>query len=278
MTGIIEFAYNSNIGKRRENNEDNFWCYGDYLPAMNTGTAGTIEGRTDLRERPVFAVFDGMGGESCGEMAAWLSADAFGKFRQETDPETIPPEEYLSRVSASMNDAVCRYAAGNRIDSMASTAAMALFVKKGLWIANLGDSRIYKFSKNILARVSVDHVMEGWAFGKPPITQYLGFDEEDTDLSPFIRKVDIQEGDRFLLCTDGLTDMLKEERIREIMAGSASCRDAADQLTEDSLLAGGRDNITVMVLEVRHLRLSVMDRLRGAFGDRIMSTDQPIRG
>ena len=265
MNGSIEFACNSNIGNRRENNEDNFWCCGEYLPALNNGTSGTIEGEAEISERPVFAVFDGMGGESCGEMAAYLSAEAFGRFRQGTDPGSLVPEEYLSRVSVYMNEAVCRYAKENRIDSMASTVVMALFTERGLWTANLGDSRIYKYSGHTLEQISVDHVMDGWNFGKPPITQYLGFDEEDTDLSPSIRKIDMKNGDRLLLCTDGVTDMLKEERISEILSQALTCKEAADRITEFSLLAGGRDNITVMVLDVRRLRLSFMDRLKAVF-------------
>ena len=265
MNGLIEFACNSNIGNRRENNEDNFWCCGNYLPAVNNGTDGIVEGKTDISERPVFAVFDGMGGESCGEMAAYMAAEAFGRFRQETDPGNVSPEDYLSRVSMYMNDAVCGYARENKIDSMASTAVMALFAKGGLWIANLGDSRIYKYSRNTLTQVSRDHVMDGWTFGKPPITQYLGYDEEDTVLTPFIRKIDLRDGDRILLCTDGLTDMLKEERIADILGQSLDCREAADRLTEFSLLAGGRDNITVMVLDVRNLRLSFLERLKPVF-------------
>ena len=76
MTYYIDYAYTCHAGKVRPNNEDNFWCCGEHLPVSNHGTE---EIRTGIRLReslPVMAVFDGMGGESQGEMASWLASDS----------------------------------------------------------------------------------------------------------------------------------------------------------------------------------------------------------
>ena len=80
MTYHIDYAYTCHAGKVRPNNEDNFWCCGEHLPVSNHGTE---EIRTGIRLReslPVMAVFDGMGGESQGEMAAWLASTAWSIF------------------------------------------------------------------------------------------------------------------------------------------------------------------------------------------------------
>ena len=79
MAYQIEYAYTCHIGKIRNNNEDNFWCCGDSLEAQNQGMSHIRSGYMKQSEYPLLAVFDGMGGESCGEMAAFLAAEACGE-------------------------------------------------------------------------------------------------------------------------------------------------------------------------------------------------------
>ena len=91
MTYYIDYAYTCHAGKVRPNNEDNFWCCGEHLPVSNHGTE---EIRTGIRLReslPVMAVFDGMGGESQGEMAAWLASDSLEHFYRENSEKIHLP-------------------------------------------------------------------------------------------------------------------------------------------------------------------------------------------
>ena len=91
MTYHIDYAYTCHAGKVRPNNEDNFWCCGEHLPVSNHGTE---EIRTGIRLReslPVMAVFDGMGGESQGEMAAWLASDSLEHFYRENSEKIHLP-------------------------------------------------------------------------------------------------------------------------------------------------------------------------------------------
>ena len=80
MAYQIEYAYTCHMGKVRANNEDNFWCCGKSLPAENQGAEGIYSEIVSGSKIPALAVFDGMGGESCGEMAAFLASEEFGKY------------------------------------------------------------------------------------------------------------------------------------------------------------------------------------------------------
>mgnify|MGYP000202364570 FL=1 len=80
MAYQIEYAYTCHMGRVRANNEDNFWCCGELLPAENHGTQGIRSETISGNRTPALAVFDGMGGESCGEMAAFVASREFGKY------------------------------------------------------------------------------------------------------------------------------------------------------------------------------------------------------
>ena len=99
MAYQIEYAYTCHIGKIRNNNEDNFWCCGDSLEAQNQGMSHIRSGYMKQSEYPLLAVFDGMGGESCGEMAAFLAAEACGEhFKTAKDGIRNDPEEFLKKI------------------------------------------------------------------------------------------------------------------------------------------------------------------------------------
>ena len=105
----IEYACACHKGKVRSNNEDNFWCCGEFLPADNQGADHVRTGKIPQRELPLLAVFDGMGGESCGEMASYLAAQSCGEFYQKNRKMIgEEPEEFLAKLCREMNEAVCR--------------------------------------------------------------------------------------------------------------------------------------------------------------------------
>lgn len=252
MTYHIDYAYTCHAGKVRPNNEDNFWCCGEHLPVSNHGTE---EIRTGIRLReslPVMAVFDGMGGESQGEMAAWLASDSLEHFyRENKGMLRKAPELFLTEACKNMNQAVCDYGREQRISAMGTTMAMIAFGKKEAYICNLGDSRIYRFSKGDFSQISSDHVLKSCRFGKAPLTQFLGVEETEMKLEPAIAAVPYQDRDRYLLCSDGVTDMLSDREIEEIMKLEDSIRDIAHDLLTRVLDKGARDNTTIILCEVR---------------------------
>ena len=85
---------------------------------------------------------------------------------------------------------------------------------------------------------------------KPSLTQHLGIDEEEFLVEPSIVRMELQAGDRYLLCSDGLTDMVSDEQIKQLLEGADSASSAVRKLIDTALDNGGRDNITVIVLTV----------------------------
>lgn len=251
MAYQIEYAYTCHIGKIRNNNEDNFWCCGDSLEAQNQGMSHIRSGYMKQSEYPLLAVFDGMGGESCGEMAAFLAAEACGEhFKTVKDGIRNDPEEFLNEICESMNQAICDYGRTNKINSMGTTAALLAFAEDAVYSCNLGDSRIYKSDREKFYQISQDHVLGRSLFGKAPLTQYLGMEEENLQLEPSISRQEIKIGDRFLLCSDGITDMLSDGEIADILSRDIPVAKTVEILVDRALKKGGRDNITVVLCEI----------------------------
>ena len=251
MAYQIEYAYTCHIGKIRNNNEDNFWCCGDSLEAQNQGMSHIRSGYMKQSEYPLLAVFDGMGGESCGEMAAFLAAEACGEhFKTAKDGIRNDPEEFLNEICESMNQAICDYGRTNKINSMGTTAALLAFAEDAVYSCNLGDSRIYKSDREKFYQISQDHVLGRSLFGKAPLTQYLGMEEENLQLEPSISRQEIKIGDRFLLCSDGITDMLSDGEIADILSRDIPVAKTVEIRVDRALKKGGRDNITVVLCEI----------------------------
>ena len=251
MAYQIEYAYTCHIGKIRNNNEDNFWCCGDSLEAQNQGMSHIRSGYMKQSEYPLLAVFDGMGGESCGEMAAFLAAEACGEhFKTAKDGIRNDPEEFLNEICESMNQAICDCGRTNKINSMGTTAALLAFAEDAVYSCNLGDSRIYKSDREKFYQISQDHVLGRSLFGKAPLTQYLGMEEENLQLEPSISRQEIKIGDRFLLCSDGITDMLSDGEIADILSRDIPVAKTVEILVDRALKKGGRDNITVVLCEI----------------------------
>ena len=266
MAYQIEYAYTCHIGKIRNNNEDNFWCCGDSLEAQNQGMSHIRSGRMKQSEYPLLAVFDGMGGESCGEMAAFLAAESCGE-HYKTTKEAIrqEPEDFLKDLCETMNQAICDYGRENRISSMGTTAALLAFAEEAVYSCNLGDSRIYRSDNEKFYQISEDHVLGRSLFGKAPLTQYLGMEEENLQLEPSISRQEIKPGDRFLLCSDGITDMLSDGEIADILSRDIPVEDTVEILVDRALKKGGRDNITVVLCEIAEKPRNMFQRLLNWF-------------
>lgn len=143
---------------------------------------------------------------------------------------------------------------------MGATVILALLIKDRAFIASVGDSRVYRFRRGRLAQLTKDHsvVSELLEQGriKPEearnhsaqgeITRYIGMDEK---AFPCVRSFLLKAGDRLLLCTDGLTDLVSDKDIARIMGGESDCQAACEALVKTANLAGGIDNITAVIVD-----------------------------
>ena len=110
---------------------------------------------------------------------------------------------------------------------------------------------MYCSEKDRLQQISVDHVIGRSFLGKPPLTQYLGITEEGMVLEPCITKHPYVVGDRYLLCSDGMTDMLSDGEIADILTREISLEETVSVFLDRVLEKGGRDNVTIILCEIK---------------------------
>ncbi len=253
MSYMIRFACRSHIGLCRRMNQDNYLLDGRYRRIEGSEENASLNGR--IKKLPaLFGVFDGMGGEQRGETAAMLAAAEAA----EAKIGKAPGAE-LTELCVKANRSICRYAEQNGIASMGTTAAMAAISRGRVIACNLGDSRIYRIRGGELKKLSVDHASCAIRGMKPPLYQYLGIPESEMLIEPHIYEEELIEGDTVLICSDGLTDMVPESRICEVIS-SLPAEKAADELIAESLLMGGRDNVTLILLRAEKKSFFSSDR------------------
>jgi len=246
----------SHTGKIRKNNEDNLFFDGMILPRDHQGCdLMTKELSSGL---PVLVgVFDGMGGHEDGEYASYLMAEETKKHivQLSANPDCA---KVLTQLCLDANDVVC-----DRSEDamMGTTAAMACFFQSRYTVCNVGDSPVFLWRKGQLTQLSEEHtqrVTYERTTGKKaptkkkfPLTQCIGIPREELLIEPFCAGGQIQPGDIFLLCSDGLTDMLSTESICEILGKKQSVEQKVSALVSGALEAGGRDNITVICVQAK---------------------------
>lgn len=253
MDITIKAACGCHIGKIRKNNEDNFYFGGRMLPQDNNGLRTVYTQKFNSDDIPLFAIFDGMGGEEAGEVASFTAAQIADDYAQRLKKYLISPREFLVEMCAEMNRAVCKETAKLEMGRMGSTVAALLFFGDQPYVCNLGDSRIYRFRENELLQLSQDHLefVPPSVKRKARLIQHLGVFEDEMQLEPYVAKGTAQKGDLFLLCSDGLTDMVSPVEICAILKETRSEKRAVEKLIKLALEHGGRDNTTVILCEIK---------------------------
>lgn len=248
----IKAACGCHTGNLRGNNEDNFWFAGEYLDAEHGTVPKTISTRCWGSNGWTAAVFDGMGGENFGEIASYAAAKSLAELGLTEQVRHRGITGALQYAAEVMNRAVVDGQEEMKTSRMGSTMVSISFLRGKAYVSNLGDSRAYCLRSGVLTQLSRDHVVSlpARAGRKQPLTQYLGIDPEEMLLEPAIAQQGCRMGDLYLLCSDGLSDMLTDQEITEILG---SCREptvCVDRLIAAALEHGGRDNITVIVCRI----------------------------
>ena len=245
----FRWAAASNVGKVRDENQDSF----------------LVEPELGL-----FLVSDGMGGHRGGGLASKIVAEDLPPMIEsmiESRLDTLKTRS-ATAVGSLLKKALAEQSrqlqmegtSENGYKDMGATVAVALLIGERAYIANVGDSRIYRLRRNKLRQLTKDHSVvselldqgriepkeadEHDAQGQ--ITRYIGMEER---AHPYVRSFLLKEGDRLLLCTDGLTDLVADEAIAGILGRDSGCQAVCKTLVKAANAAGGTDNITVVVAD-----------------------------
>jgi serine/threonine protein phosphatase PrpC len=237
MLKVAEEAHKTDTGRQRQANEDSYFA-----------------------RAPLFAVADGMGGAQAGEVASRIAARAFERKRTVSREE--PAEGQLEKIAQQANREIHKLAQEDSSRAgMGTTLTAALLRDDEVALGHVGDSRAYLLRDGQLKRLTKDHSLveelrrqgrltEEQAEEHPQrsiITRALGPEPSvNVDTMTFPAR----DGDVFLLCSDGLTTMVSDEQIREILVGSRNLRAAVNKLVDAANQGGGRDNITAVAFRV----------------------------
>ena len=259
----IASAVGVNVGMVRKNNEDNFYYNGLHLTRVNREIPAVYSERRDDAAQ-IFAVCDGMGGEAYGEEASLTAVETLVKYKDVLSSAEIHDidkyvQMFLLEASNLIYEKSC--AAGQRIGT---TIAMLCAENGKIHIYNVGDSRVYRLHKNKLVQLTEDHTQAMRAFRmgsvkkkdlkthphRNKLTQYLGLSTAEMIIKPSIAESAAANNDKYLICSDGVTDMLEDSEIKRILKQNNSERDIVGELIEKAKDKGGRDNITAIVLKI----------------------------
>ena len=216
-------------------------------------------------EAGVFVVADGMGGHAAGEVASAIASELIGA-RLCCLGDGEGPDEVRSLFLQAFRDAgseIIRQASEDSARGGMGTTATVLALRPddNYIVGHIGDSRAYLLRDDNLARITTDHswveeqvergvISREQAFRHPQsniITRALGTDPVSP---PDLYVGELEAGDRFLLCSDGLTDMVSEDRIAQVLRTVDEPEAAASRLVSEANLAGGIDNVTALVVQV----------------------------
>ena len=240
MLRIAEQWHQSDRGRQRQGNEDSYFV-----------------------RSPLFVVADGMGGAQAGEVASRMAVESFdGGLPDGT------PAEGLTHVVEEANRRIHERSQADAQRAGMGTTVTAAYVGEGeVTIAHVGDSRAYVLRDGDLSRLTRDHSLVGELVERGKlteeqaethpqrsvITRALG---PEPDVQVDIRGYQARGGDVFLLCSDGLTSMIPEARVKQILEGSDTLADAGRELIAAANDAGGRDNITVLLFRLEEVAAS----------------------
>ncbi len=249
----IRYAAKTDVGMKRAHNEDYFSL---------------------LEDEQLFIVADGMGGHASGEVASRLASETISDFytRTRQDEDATWPYKLDKSLSYIENRLVCGIKLANlrifekscreaKYKGMGTTIVATLVSGSKIYVGHVGDSRVYRIRDKAIDQITRDHsLLEDYKEAKPDmtkeeeenfphknvITRALGMRET---VQVDIRSLDIKDGDRYVLCSDGLSGMISDEEILSLSVQSDDVENVVGSLVDGANRSGGTDNITTLVLE-----------------------------
>ena len=251
---LVSAAVLSSPGKVRANNQDKSF--------LDT-------------EKGLFVVSDGMGGAQAGEVAAQLVATILPRMIHvrlagDPSPHSQTVRSWLRQDMLSLSKEMNLKTAGNPLaDGMGATVVLALVLGERAFIAHMGDSRAYLHRGEKLSQLTEDHSVVSLLLrageitdeqarvhaARGQLTRFMGMKEE---VYGDVKTVRLKSGDRLLLCTDGLTEMVSDDQIADLLTRYPAPNDACDRLVRAANEAGGKDNVTALVVNISSSGKAIM--------------------
>lgn len=242
-------------GAVRQTNQDNLFINGTWRADIH---AHELIALSDVSEEGIYAVCDGMGGESFGEEASLMAVQGM----KNASPQKFYDlgEAYLLEVNRDL----CRLMRRRRA-RIGSTFVGLTVSRERARVINIGDSRCYLLRAGQLVKLTRDHthvqrlldsgiIPPEQAAAHPDrhkLTQHLGIFPDEMVIQPYVYDLPaLCRGDLFLLCSDGLTDMLTQGDILRVLMGNGTLKGKADALYRSAMQRGGKDNITAVLVQV----------------------------
>jgi len=254
---VVHAAGRTDTGRVRSHNEDSY-----VIADLSTGSQSVGDGGRRFTVGPhgvLLAVSDGMGGAAAGEIASSIAIESLLKAldRGNEDDVVLALASAVERANADVWDAA---QSDDRL-GMGATVVAAVIGRKTAHVAWVGDSRLYLIRNGEMIQVTKDHsyvqmlvdarVLSREGAMRSPyrniVLQAIGTKQE---VSVGVARVELRQGDRFVLCSDGLTEMVDEADICEIVLSSENAAASCERLVDIANALGGEDNITVIVARV----------------------------
>ena len=252
---VTKFGSRTDVGNVRDQNEDSL-----------------------IVRPPLFVVADGMGGHAAGEVASEIAVNTIS----ELAPDHADAEALGRAVEEANRDIINAAISGKGREGMGTTVTAAILERNHLVIAQVGDSRAYLLHNGEMTQLTRDHSLmanmieagqitpEEARFhpNRSVITRALG---NDPDTIPDLYEINVEDGDRLLLCSDGLYSMLEDDEIAAVMRRVSDPQRCAAVLVNGAIAAGGHDNVTVIVADAegqaqqKRRRVAIRTKLTIAF-------------
>ncbi len=235
----LTFSAVCDKGKVRGENQDAIFIQGFDKSCISESVR--LSDSVELNNPEKLAVFDGIGGEENGEIASEIARNIFSR--------SCGTDISLEDICLMINWKICDYTEESGSFRMGSTAAMVEIDGK-VQYCNIGDSKIYKISDSGIEQLSVDHIAVIGKYNRRRVlTQHLGIPEKEILIEPYSGETAYGDNDIFIICSDGLTDMVDESEILGISLNS-DIENLAERLFDEAMRLGGRDNISIIAFRI----------------------------
>ncbi|PJZ69657.1 protein phosphatase [Leptospira perolatii] len=240
-------------GNFRSHNEDSFYANGDLICGLVHGELDGIRSIDTEVSPALFALADGLGGHEAGEIASRVALEKLAWMERAIQPIEELPASGWKNLFRKINQEVISYSQTIGKPRMGTTLVGCLLGRKKSWVFNIGDSRLYHLNKQGLHKITVDHSISeelGTSYGRNLLTSCIGGGTKDMEADLFDLTGKLHEGDRILLCSDGLSEVLTIDHMEQILKGHGSLKEQCLILSEEANLKLTRDNHTVVLIHI----------------------------